>query len=82
MEDFEEKEMMKFSWSGLFFVTSICSFLFSLFLKLIDGTHISLFVKIGCITLVLAVFSVVNDILKQKETKKKTRKISPIFHED
>jgi hypothetical protein len=82
MEDFEEKEMMKFSWSGLFIVTSICSFLFSLVLKLIDGEHISLFIKIGFASLILASLSLVNSLLKQKDAKRRTKKVSPIFQED
>ncbi len=82
MEDFEEKEMMKFSWSGLFIVTSICSFLFSLVLKLIDGDHISVFIKIGVVSLVLASFSIVNSLLKQKTAKNRVKKVSPIFQED
>ena len=82
MEDFEEKEMMKFSWSGLFIVTSICSFLFSLFLKLIDGEHISLFIKIGFASLFLASLSLVNNLLKQKDAKSRTKKVSHIFQED
>jgi hypothetical protein len=82
MEDYEEKEMRKFSWSGLFIVTSTCSFLFSLFLKFIDGQHISLFIKIGVASLILAFFSIINSLVKQKEAKSRTKKVSPIFNEE
>jgi hypothetical protein len=82
MEDFEEREMMKFSWPGLFIVTSICSFIFSFFLKLIDGVHTSLFIKIGFITLILACFSLLAKLLKRKGAKKKPQETSPGFQQD
>lgn len=82
MEDLEEKEMMKFSWTGLFAVTSLCFFLFAFFIKLIDGSHISLFLKVGLVNLGFAGLCFINKWLSRKEAKKKPREISPIFQRD
>jgi hypothetical protein len=46
-ESIEEKEMREFSWSSLFIVTGISSFIFSGALKLLDGSHSGFLLKIG-----------------------------------
>ena len=78
----EEKEMREFSWTCLFAVTSVCFLCFSFFTKLLDGSHVSLFFKIGIGCLVLTVLALINQLLIRKEARKeKPEPISPIFQE-
>ena len=82
MENVEEKEMMAFSWTGLFAVTGFCFFLFSLFIKFINGSHFSIFVTIGCISLVLAFFCFLNNRLTHKQVKTEKNEGSTIFQKE
>jgi hypothetical protein len=50
----EEKEIISFSWGGLFVVTGICSLVFSIVLKLADGEHSPLFIKMGLLSIGIA----------------------------
>jgi hypothetical protein len=47
----------KISWTGLFFVTSVCFFSFSLLLKVLDGVSPGIFLWIGSISLVLGLLN-------------------------
>ena len=51
----DEKEMMEFSWTALFFVTGVSSFIFNAILKILDGSHSHLLLMTGYITLFLGV---------------------------
>lgn len=82
MKEFEDKEIMEFSWTGLFSVTSFCFLLFSLFLKIINETDIFYFLLIGSISFILAVISFFYQRLLMIESKQKTKEISPIFQKD
>ena len=46
----KETEMEEFSWSGLFFVTSVCSFAFTGVIKFLDGSNSMLFLVTGVVT--------------------------------
>ena len=80
MEEFDEIEDMKFSWTGFFGVTGVCCFVFSLFLKFSEDENTPLLLICGTVLLIIAFFSFV--IKKQKDTHKKLRKRSAIFNED
>ncbi|MBL7746872.1 MAG: hypothetical protein JNM19_05555 [Chitinophagaceae bacterium] len=58
----DEKELFGFSWSGLFLVTAVSSILFSFVLKLLDGSHSPLLIKIGVVS---AILGLINILLKQ-----------------
>jgi len=49
----EEEEIKKFSWPGLFLVTSFCFFTFSLFLKFLEGTDPGVFLWVGIVSFFL-----------------------------
>jgi hypothetical protein len=49
----EDKEISEFSWSGLFFVTSVCSFVFCGIIKLLDGGVPALFLVVGAMAFTL-----------------------------
>lgn len=53
----EDKEMREFSWSTLFIVSGLSCFIFSWVLKLLDGTHPPLLLKIGSLAIILAFFN-------------------------
>jgi hypothetical protein len=53
----DEKEMWDISWSSLFMVTGVSSFLFSIGIKLLEGSHSPLLLKIGLYASILAVLS-------------------------
>jgi hypothetical protein len=65
----KEKE---FSWVGLFMITAISFCLFSLFLKMIDGspTHSALFFKIGIGSLVCWFFVYISKTVRKPVEKK------------
>jgi hypothetical protein len=72
------KDPTGFSWSGLFIVTAISFFLFSGFIKLINGSsiHSSMFFKIGMVSLVLCVLSYIFTSADRSPSKKEN-KLSP-----
>lgn len=82
MEDADEKELREFSWVGLFMVTGICFFGFSLLIKLLDGSHVPIFIKIGLVSLGLAAICFLNKWVSLKEVKRNQRKISPLYNKD
>jgi len=55
------------SWSIAFFTTSVCSFIFIFFLKLIDNRFPRFFLWIGFASFVLGCFSLLKTILFQKK---------------
>lgn len=76
MDDFEKVE--KFSWSGLFLVTAICSFLFNVGIKILDGTYSNVLLYIGIIAVGLTVLNWMGRALSQQFTKKKkTKRLIP-----
>ena len=66
----KDNEMEEFSWSGLFFVTSVCSFAFTGVIKLLDGSNSSLFLVTGTATLSLWVLNAVGRGLAKISTRK------------
>ncbi len=62
----EEKEMREFSWTNLFLVTGLCFLAFSGFLKLLDGSHVLLFLRIGLVTTGLGLIAFLNKWAGQK----------------
>ena len=80
MEDFEEREMMRFSWPGFFAVSGISCFIFSMFLKVIEEENTPWLLIAGASSMVLAFFCYLSK--KQKLNKKKMRRRSAIFNED
>lgn len=68
----EENEPKEFTWSGLFTVTTCCSFLFNGIIKLLDGSFSELLFIIGGIA---AGFATLNwfgrMIVKQSNKKRK-----------
>jgi len=79
----EDQEMMKFSWTGLFTVTSCCFFLFSIVIRILEGEHVLAFLKIGSVCMVLASIAY---MIKQSNTngesssiKKKSENNTSLF---
>ena len=78
----EDLDIPKFSWTGLFFVTGACFLAFSLIIKLLGGSHVSLFFIIGLANLGCGVLAFINELLNKKDASKaKPEPISPIFQE-
>jgi hypothetical protein len=67
----EDKEMRDFSWTGLFLVTGICSFLFSAVMKMLEGTYIPLFTWMGIACLLLGSINGIGVLIIRTETRKK-----------
>jgi hypothetical protein len=63
------KDKEEFSWTGMFISIGISFILFSLFIKLIDGTssHSSVFFKIAMVSLVCWVIAYIYEILTKPE---------------
>lgn len=53
----DEKEMMGFSWTGMFLVTGFSSFGFSQVLKVLDGSHSRILLIIGAISFFLGLLN-------------------------
>ena len=70
----KQKDPTKFSWPGLFIVTSFCFFAFSGLTKLLDGSaeDSSLFFKIGVASFVF--FAIAYAISNAKPEPKKKRR--------
>lgn len=68
----KQKEKLKFSWTGLFFVTAFCFITFAGLIKLINGSadHSSLFLNIGFIGLVLGALTFVTEIITARALKR------------
>lgn len=62
----EEKELSGFSWTNLFMVTGLSFLGFSGLLKLLDGSHIELFFRIGLLSTALGVIAYLNVWLSPK----------------
>lgn len=71
----EEREKNEFSWTGLFLVTGLCFILFNGLLKLLDGTHMPLFVWVGIACIGLGTINGVGNFFI-KSGDKKTRSAS------
>jgi hypothetical protein len=71
-----EKDPEDISWAIRFIIISISFFIFSLLIKLLNGTpdNISLFIKIGFISIGLSVLCIVNSGTLKLSLKK--RKLS------
>jgi hypothetical protein len=67
-QEIQEKEMMKFSWTGLFLVTGFSSFIFSAVMKVLDGDHSRFLVLIGVAGVSLGLL---NWVLNQTGTRKR-----------
>ena len=70
----EDKELTGFSWSGLFLVTGICSFIFLAAIKILDGTNSALFLFLGVIALFLLVVNWASRHIAKLVVKKKKEK--------
>jgi hypothetical protein len=70
----DEMEIDKFSWSGLFFVTCVCSFFFSLVLKILDGQFPVWLLVIGAITGALGAMSLAVGAIDRQYAKKRKGK--------
>jgi hypothetical protein len=66
IQPMEDREDSGFSWTGLFFVTGISFFFFSIILNLLDASHVTLFNKIGLASISLGVLSFLNRWLGTK----------------
>lgn len=69
----EERENNEFSWTALFLVTGISFIAFSIILKLLDGSHVSLFQKIGLGMVALGALAFLNKTTGRKEVIEKPR---------
>jgi len=65
----EEKEMKEFSWTGLFFVTSICFFSFSGALKMLGDYQNGLFIWVGSISLFLGLLTWLGKSINRQDSK-------------
>jgi hypothetical protein len=65
----EEKEMSKFSWSSLFFVTGFCFFTFSGILKVLGDYQNGFFIWGGSVSLLFGLISWAGKFIVQQDTK-------------
>lgn len=75
----DEKEISEFSWSGLFFVTAICSFLFTGIIRFLDGDTPPLFIFLGCTALFLWVVNgfgraIIKSSVAESNKRKKSKR--------
>jgi hypothetical protein len=56
-QEMQEKEMMRFSWTGFFLVTGCSSFIFSAVMKILDGAHSRFLVLTGFVTVSLGLLN-------------------------
>lgn len=67
----EEKALKAFSWKALFIVTSLCCFLFSGILWLLDGSSSGFFMKAGIVFLTIGVLIfILNKPVKRPANRK------------
>jgi hypothetical protein len=67
MEDMEKNE---FSWTTLFFVTGACFCIFSVILRLLDATHVTIFSRIGIAMISLGILAYLNKSLGGKSLRR------------
>ena len=65
----KDQDLDEFSWSGLFFVTCICSFVFFGIIKLLDGSNSTLFRSIGLVAFVLWLLNRASEPMMKKGPK-------------
>ncbi len=70
----QEKEMMRFSWTGFFLVTGSCSFFFSIIMNILDGSHSRFLLLIGSVTVSLGLL---NWVLNQSQSGRKRKNEQP-----
>ncbi|MEO6612316.1 MAG: hypothetical protein ABIT05_06245 [Chitinophagaceae bacterium] len=69
-QEMQEKEMMKFSWTGFFLVTGCSSFIFSMALKILDGAPPRILLLIGTVTISLGLLNwMINYSLSLRKSK-------------
>jgi hypothetical protein len=64
----------EFSWSGLFLVTTVCSFVFTGIIKMLDGSNSILFLGVGTTSFVLWMFNRASDVAVRSAAKKRKNK--------
>jgi hypothetical protein len=62
----EEREDDQFSWTTLFLVTGISFWGFSIILRLLDASHVTLFSRIGIVSVILGTLGFLNTWLSRK----------------
>ncbi len=67
--DIDERDIRKFSWPGLFFVTGGCFLTFCLLLKLLNDSYPVLFFWVGIISVSLGIVSCLGKLLTRSESK-------------
>ena len=68
----EDNDVKDFSWTGLFLVTGICSFLFSGIMKMLEGSYVPFFTWIGISCLLMGAINGIGVlIIRLEEGKKK-----------
>ena len=68
----EDRDQNKFSWTALFFVTGISFWGFTFILKVLDATHVVLFMRVGLSFIVLGILAYLNKSLGKKPIKSKS----------
>jgi hypothetical protein len=69
----EEREKNEFSWTGLFLVTGLCFIFFNGLIKLMDGSNMPVFSRVGIACLLLgALNGIGNRMIKTDRKKNKT----------
>lgn len=71
----EDHESAGFTWSGLFFVTASCSFIFNLAVKILDGYYSNLLFLIAGITAVLGTISFSIKLLLRHFSRKRKKQL-------
>ena len=66
----DEKEMMELSRTSMFFVTSFSAFLFTIIIKVLDGSHSRLLVLIGVIAFFLGLLNWAGKMVMDQSGKK------------
>jgi hypothetical protein len=68
----EQRETTQFSWIWLFVITAVSFFMFSGFVKVLNGSsaHAALFFKIGIVALVLGAIAFINSFFMKAALKK------------
>ncbi len=64
----------EFSWSGMFFVTTVCSFVFTGIIKVLDGSNSILFLSLGSTSFVLWMINRASDAALKSSVRKKRSK--------
>lgn len=73
----ENKDISDFSWSGLFIVTTCCSFLFNGVIKFLDGGFSNILFAIGIIAAFLAIVNwAVRTVARRSFNKRRRRRFA------